>query len=207
MTVATFVVQIPLTLLSDLVSGLVGAVAGDTEATLVIATVVVMLASVPFAYVLTGIVLGDAPVGIALRRSIAMARLRWRIAIVVAISETLAQTLLIFGVGAALDIVSRVADALGLGLEAGTPTTYVTLVVAMLVVVAVGSLVFTVSALAVAPQVVAFVGLTGYGGGLDLARDAPGSRPVRWLSIPMAVGAVVAVLASMAGVSQVLGGS
>jgi hypothetical protein len=85
--------------------------------------------------------------------------------------------------------------------------TYLTLVVAMFVVAAIGSLVFTVSALAVAPQVVAFVGLTGYGGGLDQARDAPTARPVRWLSAPMAVGAGIAIVASLIGVSSALGGS
>lgn len=203
---ATVVVQIPLSILSGLVSGMVEAGLGPTEATVVISTIATMLASVPFAYVLTGIVLGGAPIGVAIRRSFAMARVRWRIALVVAIAETLAQTLLVFGLLAALDIVSRVAGVLGLGLESGTATTYLTLVVAMLVVAAVGSLVFTVSALAVAPQVVAFVGLTGYGGGLDGARDGAGVRRVRWVSIPMAVGAAMAILASLAGVSSVLRG-
>jgi hypothetical protein len=204
---ATLLVQIPLSILSGAVSSAVTGMAGSSEASLAVSTVVTMLASVPFAYVLTGIVLGGAPALMAIRRSFAMARVRWRIAFVVAVAETLAQTLLIFGLLTALDIVARVADILGLGLDTGTVMTYLTLVVAMFVVAAVGSLMFTVSALAVAPQVVAFVGLTGYGGGLDRARDEVATRPVHWLSAPMAIGAGVAIVASVLGVSSILGGS
>lgn len=203
---ATLLVQIPLSVVSGVVSTSVQSLTGPSEATLVVSTVVTMLASVPFAYVLTGIVLGGASIGLAIRRSIAMARVRWRIALVVAIAETLTQTLLILGLLAALDIVARVADVLGLGLDSGTATTYLTLVVAMLVVAAIGSLLFTVSALAVAPQVVAFVGLTGYTGGLDAAQDGPTTRRVRWVSVPMGIGAAVAILASISGISSILRG-
>jgi hypothetical protein len=199
--VATIVIQIPLTLLSNVVSGVIPGV----EAAVVVATVVVTIASAPFAYLLTGIVLGDASAGLAIRRSVEMARVRWRLALVAAIAETLAQTLLIFGLSAGLDIVSRVADALGLGLGAGNPMTFLTIVVALLCTAAVGSLIFTVSAIAAAPQVVAFVGLTGYGAGLDPARDAPDARPVHWVSIPMAMGIVFATVVSLAGVASALG--
>jgi hypothetical protein len=124
---------------------------------------------------------------------------------VAAIAETLAQTLLIFAVLAGLDILARVAGVLGLGLEAGDPSTYLTIVIALLATAAVGSLLFTVGAIAAAPAVVAFVGLTGFAGALDAARDGgPDTRATRWLSVPMVVGMIIALLASMAGISAAL---
>jgi hypothetical protein len=198
---ATIAVQIPLTFLSNVVSAIVP----GAEAAIVVSTVVVTIASAPFAYLLTGIVLGDASAGLSIRRSVQMARVRWRLALMAAIAETLAQTLLIFGLSAGLDIVARISDALGLGLEAGNPMTFVTIVIALLSTAAVGSLIFTVSAIAAAPQVVAFVGLTGYGAGLDAARDAPDARRVHWVSVPMAMGIVFATVASLTGVASALG--
>ena len=57
---------------------------------------------------------------------------------------------------------------------------------------------FTVGALTSASQVVAFLGLTGYSGGIDLARDEPAHglpRPTpAWLSRPMMVGIVIGLV-------------
>ncbi len=202
---ATIVIQLPIALVSNGVTDVAaGLVAGSSEALTAIGLVATTALSIPFAYVLSGIVLGGVPAIEAIRRSFALARVRWRLAIVVAIAEALAQTLLVLGVLTGLDIMGRLADVLGLGFESGSPTTFATLVVALLGTAAVGSLIFTVSAIAAAPQVVAFVGLTHFVGGLDAAREGPTARRVRWVSVPMAVGMVLALLASVAGVSAVL---
>ena len=91
-------------------------------------------------------------------------------------------------------------------------------------ILALGSLILTVSAISIAPQVVAFLALTRYGGGLDRARDpvlvAPASgeeaadRPprapprlrtgFRWVTRPMRVGIVVALVAMAIGLYEVV---
>jgi hypothetical protein len=200
--VATLIVQVPLFFLSDLVQSMADTVlGGSAEAVLVVGVIATTLMTVPFAYLLTGIVLGGADPGMAIRRSIALARTRWRLALVAAVAEALAQTLLILGLGAGIDVVATIAAGLGLGLDSGAASTFVTLALALLGTAAVGSLIFTVSALAAAPQVVAFVGLTRYTAALDPARDMAGGRSARWVSVPMAIGIVIALIASLAGVS------
>jgi hypothetical protein len=202
---ATLVVQVPLAVVSSLVQGIASPVLGGSEEALVlVGLVVTTLLTVPFAYVLTGVVLGGASPWEAIRRSIGLARVRLRLALVAAIAEALAQTLLILGLGAGLEIVTTVATGLGLGLDSGPVATFATLALALLGTAAVGSLVFTVSAVAAAPQVVAFVGLTRYTAALDGARDGPSAKSARWVSIPMAIGIVIALLASLAGVSAVM---
>ncbi len=199
---ASIIVGLPVNAASGIVSQLLDAVVGPTEATLVLSTIVATVVAAPFAYTVSGLVLGGVGAFEAIRRSWEMARYRWSTALVVAVAETLAQTLLVFAVFAGLDILVRVGGAVGLGLEGDTATTIVTLTIALAATAAVGSLLFTVAAIATAPQVVAFVGLTGYGAGLDPARDgAPGARPVRWLSVPMAVGTGSAVVTSILGVA------
>jgi len=198
---ATFVIQ----LVVNLLVSIVGSPLGDNEASVVVTTAFAALLSVPFVYLVSGIALGAAPALEAIRRSVRMAQTRWRLAIMVAVAETLAQTLLVLALLAGLDILSRVSEIFGLGLDSGGPTTFATIVIALLATTAAGSLVFMVSALAAAPQVVAFVGLTHFGAGLDRARDdAPGARQVRWLSIPMASGIAVALLAAFAGITAAL---
>jgi hypothetical protein len=202
---ATLLVQLLLAIVGVVAGQVIDPLLGVTEAALVADTAIRTVASTPFVYVLAGIVLGGAPVGLAIRRSNEMAGVRWRLAFVASVAETLAQTLLVFAVLAGLDILARVAEALGLGLEAGDPSTYLTIVIALLGTAAVGSLLFTVGAIAAAPAVVAFVGLTGYAGALEGARDGTsGSRPVRWLSVPMGIGMAIALLASVAGISAVI---
>ncbi len=198
---ATFVIQ----LVVNVVVTLAGSPFGDSEAGIVFTTALAAFLSVPFVYTVSGIVLGAVPALEAIRRSNRLAATRWRLAIVVAVAETLAQTLLVLALLAGLDIVVRISDALGLGLDSGAPATFATIVIALLATAAVGSLLFTVTAIASAPQVVAFVGLTHVGAGLDRARDdAQRGRRVRWLSVPMAIGIVIAVLVAIGGVSAAL---
>jgi hypothetical protein len=76
-----------------------------------------------------------------------------------------------FALGAGGDALLRVSEFLHLGFESGPILTLLSVVLILAGVVAIGSLTFTISAIAVAPQVVAFLGLTHHDAGLDLARQ------------------------------------
>jgi hypothetical protein len=71
-----------------------------------------------------------------------------------------------------------------------------------LAIVSIGSLVMTIAALTVGPQVVAFLGLTGYSAGLDAGTSADPARVLRRaplvarpMKIALAISFVAAVLA------------
>ena len=91
---------------------------------------------------------------------------------------------------------------LHLGFDSSGGTIALSLVV-LTGVLAVGSLTFTLTALRDSPQVVAFVGMTGYGAGLDRSRRTEGAQVhVRWVSVPMLIGIGIGVLFAIAGVLQ-----
>jgi hypothetical protein len=133
-------------------------------------TVLGVILSIPFAYVATWIVLGQVGARESVRRSWRMARRRPSLAIVIAIINTLFQTVAIFALGAAADLLFRVADALGLADASGAGLLPLIVVVG-LGIAAAGSLVMTIAALTAGPQVVAFLRLTGDAGGLDALED------------------------------------
>jgi hypothetical protein len=171
-----------------------------SEASTVIATGVGALLAAPFAYIVSGIVLGDVGAREAVRRSTRLARARWRLAIAVSSVGAVVAYIQLFAGGAGVDILTRFGGALHLGYDSTMGTIALSLVV-LAGVLAVGSLTFTLTALRDAPQIVAFVGMTGYGAGLDRSRRVEGARlPVRWVSIPMAIAIAIGVLAGVAGV-------
>jgi hypothetical protein len=241
---ASLLVGLPLAALSFGLTELFAPTLGrDTEGTALAAGAVTMLVGLPFVYITTGIVLGEVGALESIRRSIGLARARWRLALVVALFGAAIGYIELFALGAGGDILVRVATTLGLGFESGALTTFVTLCLVLVGLLALGSLTFTIAALTTAPQVVAFLALTGYAGGLDRARDvaralesgavqvahdrpiepaslgpAPGSgftgwaRPsvtdaprFRWVTIPMLAAIGLAVLASLAGIANVVG--
>ncbi len=200
--VGMIVSTIPGTIASTALTALLPVGAAASELVFVIQAIVTTIFLVPFVYTTSGIVLGGVDVVEALKRSFGMARIRWRLAFVAALARTLAQTLLAFGLSAGLDILSRGASGLGLGLDGGAVQTFVTIIVVAMGVVAFGSLLATIAAISVAPEVVAFVGLTHYAGGLDGARDgATGAPPPPWVSRPMLVGIATALFFSLIGAS------
>ena len=171
-----------------------------SEASTVIATGVGALLAAPFAYIVSGIVLGDVGAGEAVRRSTRLARARWRLAIAVSSVGAVVAYIQLFAGGAGVDILTRFGGALHLGYDSTAGTIALSLVV-LAGVLAIGSLTFTLTALRDAPQIVAFVGMTGYGAGLDRSRCIQGARlPVRWVSIPMAIAIAIGILAGVAGV-------
>ena len=123
----------------------------------------------------------------AIGRSLRVFRARKMAAVVVALSETAAQLLILFGLGAGLDIAFRIADAVGLGPDSGALGVVLITMGIVIGVFAIGTLIFTVTAISVAPQVVMFVGLTHATFGLDHVRHGgdtdpdlprPGAAPV-----------------------------
>lgn len=172
-----------------------------SEAPTVILTGAGAMMAAPFAYIVTGIVLGDVGARESVRRSALLARARWRLAIAVSAVGAVAGYIELFATGAGMDILARVGGMLHLGFDSSAGTAALVFV-ALAGVLAIGSLTFTMAALRDAPQVVAFVGMTGYGAGLDRSRDSSDGprRLERWISIPMAISIVVGGFAGVAGV-------
>jgi hypothetical protein len=138
---------------------------GAADATLVAQLVGETIALAPFAYFLAGIVIGGVGPVETLKRSIRIARTRWRLAFLVAVTGTVVSLIQVFALGAGLDLAARLASALGLGLDGSAVTATITVVVVLGGIVALGSLLATVTAMIAAPQVVVFLRMTGYSAG------------------------------------------
>lgn len=200
--VASVLVAIPVGLVQAGVSAVIDPVFGAAvEASLITSTLVTALIGAPFAYVLAGVVLGDVDPWEALKRSFRVYQARKIAAVIVVVFETISALLILFGVSAGLDLALRVFDALGLGPEAGPIGLALTTIGVVAVVFAFGTLLFTVMALTVAPQVVMFLGLTHATFGLARVQhggpddpDAPPQRPsdrFRWFTRPMLLAFII----------------
>ena len=209
--IASIIVLIPVSIAQAIVDGVfVGVLGEQTDISLISSALVAALVGAPFAYLLTGIVLGDVDPLEAMRRSFRVFRARKSAAALVAVFETIALLLVLLGLGAGLDIALRVFDALGLGLDAG-PAGLALIAIGLTVgAFAVGTLIYTALALSIAPQVVMFVGLTRatfgldhvrVGGDRDPAIHRPGARDFHWVTWGLRIGfgfgivGLVAVLA------------
>lgn len=191
----------------EAIDRVISAVAAPTSQAALDAMVIAQLVGetivlAPFAYYLAGIVIGGVGPLETLRRSVRIARTRWRLAFLVAATGTVVSIVQAFALGAGLDLAVRVASAVGLRLDGSAATAAVTSVVVLGGLVALGSLVATVTAMIVAPQVVVFLRMTGYSSGLARSWPAPaGLGPTdktRLVTRPMvaliAVGGVAALL-------------
>jgi hypothetical protein len=175
---AAFVVGVISTVVTLAILFASGAFSGTSSlGASLLASFISTLVVLPFGYIDTAIVIGDVTSGAALRRSIVLVRARIRLAFAVAAFALAASALQTFGLGIAAEVAGLVADVLhpdldltGTGLIVAIPLVFVALM-------ALGSLVITVDAVTVAPQVAAFLGLTRYSGGIDRARRAaPGGE-------------------------------
>ena len=209
---AAFAVGIPARLLGSFLDGVFGSA---TDAAPVGSNLLGALIGVPFIYIATGVVLGGVGGREVVRRSIRLARARYRLAVMVSVFAVLAQYLLGFAASAGLDVAGRALEPFHRQLERIDPAAlsgFIPLGAAGLVVVlAYFSLAFTIEALISAPQVVAFIGLTGYTRGLDGARERPLDEPrlprPALISRPMIVGAAIAWMAAAFAVAGALGPS
>ncbi len=184
-----------------------------TDAAPIGAPLLAAVITAPFVYVPVGIVVGDVPALESIRRSIRLARARFRLAVVASLFAVVAQFLLVFAASAGVDLVLRALEPFRGELElldTANPGGFALVAVAaMIALFAYWTLTFTVGALTAAPQVVAFLGLTGFSSGLDGAREAPEGEPPRdrpaRISRPMAIGAIVATLSAILAITSTRG--
>jgi hypothetical protein len=180
----------------------------ETEAQFVTVTIVGVILSIPFAYVSALIMLASAGARESVRRSWRLARARPSIALVIAVINVLFQTIALFALGAAFELMARLADVLHLGEATGIALFAPLSVILALAITAAGSLIPTIAALSAAPPVVAFLSMTGTVHGLDILDDpdnpfaTPRTEPLvsRPMKIALAIEFVIAALA----VSQIL---
>lgn len=162
----------------------------------------------PFAYFLAGIVIGGVGPIETLRRSIRVARARWRLAILVASAGAVVGFIQAFALGAGLDLLARIATVTGLGLDGPPHMAVLTGLLILAGVIAVGSLLVTITALTVAPQVYVFLKMTGYSAGLERAfavvpiAGPPPRRP-RLVTWPMVILIALGGAAALAGLTAV----
>ena len=206
-------INVPLVIAQKLVGDwMAGLLHGGSELTLLTPAILGAIVASPFAYVLTGIVLGDVGPLESARRSVGLFSARRRSALIVSVFALAAQLLTLFGASAGLEIIGRVFESLAIGPASGDVGVAIVTVVVVAVVFALGSLLFTVAAIAAAPQVVMFLALThaypgldapGAGGGAT-ADATPGSATrgrFRWLTIPMAAAMALGGLATVVGLA------
>lgn len=156
--------------------------------------------AIPFVYAPAGIVLGEVGVMEALGRSIRLVRLRPRLGLVLALFAAAPQLLVGIGLGAALDILIRLAG--GVDALERFPMPLVIPVAAALSF-AFGTLILLAEAIAASPAVHAFASLTHYTRGLEIGRREPVDLRrawAPWLTPGLAIGAGVALLALVGGV-------
>jgi hypothetical protein len=114
------------------------------------------IVSLPFIYSSVGIVVADDGARESLRRSARLARQRKRLALALAAFALLSGVLEGLALGSGLDLIVRLTEVLHLDVAAGGASLALAMVLGLLIATAVGSLVFTVSALVSAPQIVAW---------------------------------------------------
>jgi hypothetical protein len=181
----------------------------ETDTSVVSSVLAAAVVGGPLAYLLSGIVLGDVDPFEAVRRSFRVFRARKLAGALVAAFETIATVLVVLGLGVGLDVALRLFGGLGLGPESG-PAGLALMTLAILAgVFALGTLVYTAYAIAIAPQIVMFVGLTRATFGLDHVRPGggrdpdlarPGRGQFRWLTR----GLVLAIAAGGLGLAVFL---
>ena len=211
---ASFMAAIPVLFVQGIVTEALAPTFGEAvEASVITSTLVTALIGGPFAYVLAGVVLGDVNPFEALRRSFRVFRARKVAAAIVVVFETITALLVLFGIFAGLDLVLRLFESLGLGPEAGSIGLAVTTIGVVAVTFAFGTLIFTVNAITVAPQVVMFLGLTHATLGLDRVRPGgpedpdirrPGHPRFRWLTRSMLLAFMLGALGLALTVSAIV---
>ncbi len=187
-----------------IVLAILGDLNGSSQGATLIAAFIATLATAPFGYAATGIVLGDVGASESIRRSVRLARARPTIAIVVALFTFAASAIQTFALSAGLDVIVRVGQFLHLGVDAGWLALALVVIGILAFLVALGSLAFTVSAIVVAPQVAAFLGLTFYAGGLDRARrtEPNAHSKFRWITRPMVALMALLALGALSGITS-----
>ncbi|MFL5778087.1 MAG: hypothetical protein ACJ761_03995 [Chloroflexota bacterium] len=212
---AAFLAAIPAVFAQAAVNALLRSESIATPDVTLVATLLAgTVAQAPFIYGLSGVVLGDVGAFEAIRRSVTVFRARKLGAVVISLFDTVSQALVFLGLVSGLDLVIRAFGAVGLGLDAGPVGIAIATFVIVVLVFAFGTLLYTVSALAIAPQVVMFVSLTHATIGLDRVRaggshdpsapDSPGRPRFRWMTRTMLLAFVAGALMLASALAAVL---
>ena len=173
-----------------------------------VASIIGALAVTPWAFAATGIVLGDVGAVESLRRSVALYRARKRVALVVVLFTLVTAAIQTFALEAGVGLAIQVGEILGINIDQGPGSLILPAIFVLALVVALGSLIFTIAAIVAAPQVVAFLGLTFHSGGLDRARSAVTARrgPFHWVSVPFAIAVAVEIVIAISALSMISAG-
>ncbi len=173
---ASFLLGIISSIVQVLAGGIVGVANLPGDALTIITLAVSTLVAAPFCYSQAGIVLGDVGARESIRRSVRLFRARPRTALVIALFPAVFGGMIqLWALSTGGEVLLMLGQVTNLGFETDTLHSAVTVVVLLAAITATGSLFFTLGALFAAPQVVTFLGLTHYAGGLD--RAAPPAPP------------------------------
>ncbi|HEY7522446.1 MAG TPA: hypothetical protein VH720_02145 [Candidatus Limnocylindrales bacterium] len=204
---AGLLIGLPTVVLEWLLTEAFGPVLGPgTDATVLLASTLATFALLPFVYTTVGVVLGEVNAVEAARRSIRLEVARHRLAVLIAAVGVGVGAIQVFALGSGADVLARIGVGLGLGFDRGPVAAFATVALIMAAIVALGSLTFTVTAIAAAPQVIGFLALTAYRGAIDRAAQPEGGRPVPWISAPMLGGAAIAALIALVVIAGELAG-
>jgi hypothetical protein len=220
---AGLLIGIPTVILNLILTAAFGPILGtNTEGTALAAAILSTFALLPFVYTSAAVVLGEVGAMEAAKRSVRLERSRARLAVLIAVFSAAIGYIQLFALDSGGSILIRVGETVGLGFDRGPAAASATIVLILAAIVALGSLSFTVTALAAAPQVVAFMALTGYTGAIDRTRamesaarppelavgwaPPPPRRRAGWISRPMLAGIVIGIVVAAFGITTVLGG-
>jgi hypothetical protein len=200
---AGLLIGIPTAILNWFLTEAFGPIFGrESDATFLISSTLSAFALLPFVYTSVGVVLGDVGAAEAARRSIRLERARMRLAVLIAAVSAAIGVIQVFAFGSGGDLLFRIATALGLGFDRGTLPALATVVILLAAIAALGSLTFTVTAIASAPQVIGFISLTGYLDAVDRGSASSAGSGVAWLSRTMLVGIGLSVLFALLAVAS-----
>jgi hypothetical protein len=125
------------------------------------------LVSIPFVLTTAGIVIADDSVGAALGRSVRLARRSLPIAVALALFGFVFSFIGQFAIGEGSGILLRIAEAIHLDVKSGTASFVVAAAVALAILSAFGSILFTIGAVVSSAQATAFIRFGMPTGGLD----------------------------------------
>jgi hypothetical protein len=147
---------------------------GQTELATALSLLAGAVFASPWVYVFPGIVLGGVATSEAIRRSWRLARIRWSIALTIALLAVIGQFIVLAAAESAIGAVAEIGLVAARGTRLPTAVDPAFTVPLLAVGAIVGaSIVFASQVVQFAPQASGFYALTRYTAGLDTAREGP----------------------------------
>jgi len=151
-----------------------------------------LVVTIPFVLATASVVLADDGVRAAFRRSFGLIRRARRLGVALALFALLSGVIEGFALGSGFDLLLRITGALNLDVASGAAGFVGSALVGLAIVMAVGSLVFTVAALVAAPQVIALIRLGVPLDGLARVVRSPATEPAMDSATEKDIGPLVA---------------